>query len=92
MRRYVARSAQGQGLGRQLLALALDWMRANSDGGGGPMWIGCESAVAACCVDCCFTLPPAESGVATRGLSICMFGLSKLFFPYCLVRYVSQLL
>jgi hypothetical protein len=55
------------------------------------MWIGCEPAVAVCCVVCCFTLPPAESGAATRGLSICMFGLSKLFFPYRLVRYVSQL-
>ena len=90
MCRYVARSAQGQGLGRQLFALALDWMRANSDGGGGPMWIGCEPAVAVCGV-CCVTLPPAESGAATRGLSICMFGSQKLSFPYRLVRYVSQL-
>ncbi len=40
--RYVARSAQGQGLGRQLFALALDWMLADSDGGGGSMWIECE--------------------------------------------------
>ena len=38
--RYVARAAQGQGLGRQLLALALDWMRASGDG---PLWIGCAS-------------------------------------------------
>jgi GNAT superfamily N-acetyltransferase len=38
--RYIARAAQGQGLGRQLLALALDWMRANGDG---PLWIGCAS-------------------------------------------------
>ena len=40
VRRYVARTEQGRGLGRQLFALALDWMRANSDGPGEAMWIG----------------------------------------------------
>lgn len=36
-RLYVARSAQGLGLGTQLLQIALDWMEANGDG---PLWIG----------------------------------------------------
>ena len=36
-RLYVAKSAQGLGLGTRLLAIALDWMEANSDG---PLWIG----------------------------------------------------
>lgn len=36
-RLYVARSAQGLGLGTKLLAVALEWMEANSDG---PLWIG----------------------------------------------------
>ncbi len=36
-RLYVARSAQGLGLGTLLLAVALEWMEANSDG---PLWIG----------------------------------------------------
>ncbi len=36
-RLYVAREAQGLGLGTRLLAVALDWMEANSDG---PLWIG----------------------------------------------------
>jgi GNAT superfamily N-acetyltransferase len=36
-RLYVSKSAQGLGLGTKLLALALDWMEANTDG---PMWIG----------------------------------------------------
>ncbi|MFY7853562.1 MAG: GNAT family N-acetyltransferase [Brevundimonas sp.] len=36
-RLYVARGAQGLGLGTKLLALSLDWMEANTDG---PLWIG----------------------------------------------------
>ncbi|HYC96760.1 GNAT family N-acetyltransferase [Brevundimonas sp.] len=36
-RLYVAKSAQGLGLGTKLLAVALDWMEANTDG---PLWIG----------------------------------------------------
>lgn len=36
-RLYVARTAQGLGLGTQLLALSLAWMEANTDG---PLWIG----------------------------------------------------
>ncbi len=36
-RLYVAKSAQGLGLGTKLLAIALDWMETNGDG---PMWIG----------------------------------------------------
>ena len=36
-RLYVARTAQGLGLGTKLLALSLDWMQANTDG---PLWIG----------------------------------------------------
>ncbi|WP_395942549.1 GNAT family N-acetyltransferase [Brevundimonas sp.] len=36
-RLYVARTAQGLGLGTKLLTLALDWMQANTDG---PLWIG----------------------------------------------------
>jgi len=36
-RLYVARAAQGLGLGTRLLALSLDWMEAHSDG---PLWIG----------------------------------------------------
>lgn len=36
-RLYVAKSAQGLGLGTKLLAMALDWMEAHSDG---PLWIG----------------------------------------------------
>jgi GNAT superfamily N-acetyltransferase len=36
-RLYVAKGAQGLGLGTKLLALALEWMEANSDG---PIWIG----------------------------------------------------
>ncbi|WP_339915556.1 GNAT family N-acetyltransferase [uncultured Brevundimonas sp.] len=36
-RLYVARSAQGLGLGTKLLAVALDWMAANGDGA---EWIG----------------------------------------------------
>jgi len=36
-RLYVARAAQGLGLGTRLLKIALDWMDANSDG---PLWIG----------------------------------------------------
>jgi ribosomal protein S18 acetylase RimI-like enzyme len=36
-RLYVAREAQGLGLGTKLLLLALDWMEANTDG---PLWIG----------------------------------------------------
>jgi len=36
-RLYVAKSAQGLGLGTRLLAVALDWMEANTDG---PLWIG----------------------------------------------------
>lgn len=40
-RLYVSKSAQGLGLGTKLLALALDWMQANTDG---PMWIGVWSA------------------------------------------------
>lgn len=36
-RLYVARGAQGLGLGTRLLAVALDWMEANTDG---PLWIG----------------------------------------------------
>ena len=36
-RLYVAKSAQGLGLGTKLLAIALDWMEAHSDG---PLWIG----------------------------------------------------
>ncbi len=36
-RLYVARSAQGLGLGTKLLALALDWMETHGDG---PLWIG----------------------------------------------------
>lgn len=36
-RLYVAKAAQGLGLGTRLLKIALDWMEANSDG---PLWIG----------------------------------------------------
>ena len=36
-RLYVAKSAQGLGLGTALLTLALDWMQANTSG---PLWIG----------------------------------------------------
>lgn len=36
-RLYVSKSAQGLGLGTRLLAVALDWMEANTDG---PLWIG----------------------------------------------------
>ena len=36
-RLYVAKAAQGLGLGTKLLALSLDWMQARSDG---PLWIG----------------------------------------------------
>lgn len=36
-RLYVAREAQGLGLGTRLLAIALDWMEAQ---GPGPLWIG----------------------------------------------------
>jgi GNAT superfamily N-acetyltransferase len=36
-RLYVARAAQGLGLGTKLLAVALEWMEANTDG---PLWIG----------------------------------------------------
>ena len=36
-RLYVSKSAQGLGLGTKLLAVALDWMEAHSDG---PLWIG----------------------------------------------------
>lgn len=36
-RLYVARSAQGLGLGTRLLDLALDWMQASTNG---PLWIG----------------------------------------------------
>lgn len=36
-RLYVAKSAQGLGLGTRLLTVALDWMEAHSDG---PLWIG----------------------------------------------------
>ena len=36
-RLYVAKAAQGLGLGTKLLALSLDWMEANTDG---PLWIG----------------------------------------------------
>ena len=36
-RLYVAKSAQGLGLGTKLLAVALEWMDANGDG---PQWIG----------------------------------------------------
>ena len=36
-RLYVARAAQGLGLGTALLNLALDWMQANTTG---PLWIG----------------------------------------------------
>lgn len=36
-RLYVARAAQGLGLGTKLLALSLDWMETNTDG---PLWIG----------------------------------------------------
>jgi diamine N-acetyltransferase len=36
-RLYVAKTAQGLGLGTRLLTLALDWMQANTDG---PLWIG----------------------------------------------------
>ena len=36
-RLYVARTAQGLGLGTKLLALSLAWMEANTDG---PLWIG----------------------------------------------------
>ena len=36
-RLYVAKSAQGLGLGTKLLAVALEWMEAHSDG---PLWIG----------------------------------------------------
>jgi hypothetical protein len=66
--RYVARSEQGQGLGRQMFALAVDWMRANSDGGGGPMWIGYAAlAQASCLLIFCLTLAIAEYGAVTRG-------------------------
>jgi GNAT superfamily N-acetyltransferase len=36
-RLYVSKRAQGQGLGTRLLAVALEWMEANTDG---PLWIG----------------------------------------------------
>lgn len=36
-RLYVAKTAQGLGLGTKLLAIALEWMEAHSDG---PLWIG----------------------------------------------------
>ena len=36
-RLYVGKSAQGLGLGTKLLAVALEWMEAHSDG---PLWIG----------------------------------------------------
>ena len=36
-RLYVAKHAQGIGLGRRLLEIALDWMSAHTDG---PLWIG----------------------------------------------------
>lgn len=36
-RLYVAKAAQGLGLGTKLLAVALDWMEAHTDG---PLWIG----------------------------------------------------
>lgn len=36
-RLYVAKEAQGLGLGTRLLTLSLDWMEANTDG---PLWIG----------------------------------------------------
>lgn len=36
-RLYVAKTAQGLGLGTKLLTLALEWMQANTDG---PLWIG----------------------------------------------------
>lgn len=36
-RLYVAKAAQGLGLGTKLLTLALDWMQTNADG---PLWIG----------------------------------------------------
>ncbi len=36
-RLYVGKSAQGLGLGTELLKLSLDWMEANTDG---PLWIG----------------------------------------------------
>lgn len=36
-RLYVAKEAQGLGLGTKLLGLSLDWMEANTDG---PLWIG----------------------------------------------------
>lgn len=36
-RLYVAKRAQGLGLGTKLLTIALDWMEAHSDG---PLWIG----------------------------------------------------
>jgi len=36
-RLYIAKSAQGRGLGRQLLETALAWMSLNSSG---PLWIG----------------------------------------------------
>lgn len=36
-RLYVAKAAQGLGLGTKLLAVALDWMETHTDG---PLWIG----------------------------------------------------
>ncbi len=36
-RLYVAKAAQGMGLGTKLLAVALEWMDAHTDG---PLWIG----------------------------------------------------
>lgn len=36
-RLYVAKAAQGMGLGTRLLTVALQWMEANTDG---PVWIG----------------------------------------------------
>lgn len=36
-RLYVSKAAQGLGLGTRLLAVALDWMEASTDG---PLWIG----------------------------------------------------
>ncbi|WP_299174912.1 GNAT family N-acetyltransferase [uncultured Brevundimonas sp.] len=36
-RLYVARAAQGLGLGTRLLTLSLEWMQAHTDG---PLWIG----------------------------------------------------
>lgn len=36
-RLYVSKAAQGLGLGTKLLAVALEWMEANTDG---PLWIG----------------------------------------------------